>query len=1476
MAVKNVIFNVSADTQKAEAALNALIKQLETIKEGAKVSFAQSGANVDAQIKAIGDKLDKFAAQNEKRNKKNRDSSKKNTQQEVQDVADSQGKINKQRQDAWDEYEQQNKKNQQKQIESANKTFAAQPNPEELKQKQIKELFEAREKEEKQRQAQQTQMLNKELVEYKSILVGKQAANKITKDQAEKDFKDARKKQKDFDQQAKKDAAETAKAERQRIAEEKRINAERRREENEQRSRDAKAEAARLRAERATQRFNEGTRRRGDAKGQDYGALGNQINFISRAVANSSSNFVRFQNVVARTGVALGAITIGAGIATLGRQAIEAAKNFEVLRVSFTTLLGNAVTADQKIKELRTFAAETPFTVEETFKSSRILLGYGIAANELLGTLRTLGDVAGGTGAPLERLALVFGQVRAAGRLYGQDLLQLINAGFNPLNEISQNTGKSVRELRDEMRKGNISFEEVNDAFITATSSGGRFYGLTQALSQTTAGQISKLKDEWQSLSIQIGQGLLPVFNVLVGALRKVIEGLAALPKFIEDNRKSLSLLVPLTIFLASTFFKIAQYRALVTARLIVGANVTRIAAAAQAILNGVTATGSTIYQLFTGRITAATAVTKGFTGAQNALNLAIKKSPIGFFVSLLTLAATTFFAFRESIDEANDGFINTQEAFNEVKDISAKKSKEEVAEVNRLADAIKSTTKGTQERTAAIDEFNKKYKTTLSDEKEEVVLLGQLTNNVDKLTTSIEGLARVEGIKEVTKKLYAQFAGLEGDLGQLFRDAAKQGYKINYLIDTKEFQKQLPEISALTEKSVQELNKNIPKFIARPQGARPPQFGFGSVKDSEELSIYSTAVKGVTDAWRNFGEIVGFVNTPFEDLQQKINNTLKGLIDTKGIIGSFNQELLQQAPPAPYDEEAQAKLDDAIKRRQKSLEDIDDILNRIKKNSEDIRKIDINFYPAETFEEELERLKQIDKINEETVNREIDRERKKIKQENDNTKEILEIQNKRAKAVTDTENARAKGQDVKNLENYIVDLDEALKVEYQIRDNANKLLDKLEEVRDQEQLKRLKEFQIQYNAIEKKGLEERAKNIRELRGINEDKEINKFEREIKELERLRDISIGFFDDVFEVNPRNLKDVRELRKLAKDIIDGKPTTYGNAIKERTGDLTVELGIQKKREQDKALNQYLFDVSLFGKTKEEKAVLYARYTEKLTEIDNKYDDKYREVRQEGIDAEEDARQKSLKIIEEDKLKRLQAIDELKNAVLDFSKTFSDAQVAQTEAAISAQEKRVAAAEKIAEKGNAEILETEQKKLDALNKQRADFVRQQQSLAAIEITANAAIAVAKAAADGGAAAPFTIAATLVALAAGLVTARAQAQAALSGFAEGGYTGDGGKFQPAGMVHKGEFVITAEKTRKFRPLLESIHSGRIPNLGKGLAEKMVVINNRSTDEKLSKIEKAIREQNGLNLSIDERGINGIVSRLSYKEQRIRNRAK
>lgn len=59
-------------------------------------------------------------------------------------------------------------------------------------------------------------------------------------------------------------------------------------------------------------------------------------------------------------------------------------------------------------------------------------------------------------------------------------------------------------------------------------------------------------------------------------------------------------------------------------------------------------------------------------------------------------------------------------------------------------------------------------------------------------------------------------------------------------------------------------------------------------------------------------------------------------------------------------------------------------------------------------------------------------------------------------------------------------------------------------------------------------------------------------------------------------------------------------------------------------------------------------------------------------------------------------------------------------------------------------------------------------------------------------------------------GLVAA---ARSAVAGFADGGYTGDGGKYTPAGVVHKGEFVINKENTRKYRGILEQMNEGKFP---------------------------------------------------------------
>jgi hypothetical protein len=293
------------------------------------------------------------------------------------------------------------------------------------------------------------------------------------------------------------------------------------------------------------------------------------------------------------------------------------------------------------------------------------------------------------------------------------------------------------------------------------------------------------------------------------------------------------------------------------------------------------------------------------------------------------------------------------------------------------------------------------------------------------------------------------------------------------------------------------------------------------------------------------------------------------------------------------------------------------------------------------------------------------------------------------------------------------------------------------------------------------------------------------------------------------------------------------------------------------------------VNAEGVTADEVTAINAQAELDIYNTAKKYSDARKKLNGEEVDSEAANAEKRKKQIED---AQQQLIDATKAAVNQFI----DAQIQQTDALIDQQQKRVDAARDIAENGNAELLELEQKRLDDLTRQRQKYVEAQQALTLIEIAANSALAIAKAAAAGnGVATALTVAAAVVALAAGFAQARAQAQAAAS-FAVGGYTGDGGKYQTAGIVHKGEFVITKEKTQKYRPILEAIHAGRNPMLVKGFSDGMMAVQNKSMESKLERIEKAIKGQRGLELSIDERGINGIVSRLSYKQQRIKNAAR
>lgn len=220
---------------------------------------------------------------------------------------------------------------------------------------------------------------------------------------------------------------------------------------------------------------------------------------ISKSIKNVVSGLLAFESVK--------------GFLKLGVDAEQTAISFEVF-------LGSAKKADEMVSKLRNFAKVTPFESTDVNDAAKMLLNFGTAAEDILPTLQMLGDASGGNAQRFSQMTYAFAQIQSTGKLTGQDLMQLINAGFNPLQEISKRTGIAMKDLKATMSDGGISAKMVTEAFKSATSQGGQFYGMMEKQSQSIGGKWSTLVDEFKGK-------LLELFERLAPTLSQVLDGIA-------------------------------------------------------------------------------------------------------------------------------------------------------------------------------------------------------------------------------------------------------------------------------------------------------------------------------------------------------------------------------------------------------------------------------------------------------------------------------------------------------------------------------------------------------------------------------------------------------------------------------------------------------------------------------------------------------------------------------------------------------------------------------------------------------------------------------------------------------------------------------------------------------------------------------------------------------------------------------------
>lgn len=267
-------------------------------------------------------------------------------------------------------------------------------------------------------------------------------------------------------------------------------------------------------------------------------------------------------------GVAIAGVS--AALAGLAKMGIAYNSQMENYQTNFSVLLGDEAAALDYVAQMREKAAKTPFGMEDLASASQTMLSFGISAEDSMKYMEMLGDISLGNKEKLGSLSLAFSQVSAAGKLTGQDLLQMINAGFNPLQTISDKTGASIADLKEvmaggkgstEFRKlvrdaqkevarlgdnasegakmlaqigeeGMISADMVGHAMEIETSEGGRFYQGMLKASKTMSGIISTLKDDamnlignvFAPLSASIAENVLPLVSNYLTSLTSAFE----------------------------------------------------------------------------------------------------------------------------------------------------------------------------------------------------------------------------------------------------------------------------------------------------------------------------------------------------------------------------------------------------------------------------------------------------------------------------------------------------------------------------------------------------------------------------------------------------------------------------------------------------------------------------------------------------------------------------------------------------------------------------------------------------------------------------------------------------------------------------------------------------------------------------------------------------------------------------------------
>lgn len=412
-----------------------------------------------------------------------------------------------------------------------------------------------------------------------------------------------------------------------------------------------------------------------------------------------------------RTAAEIGGLV---AIKKFGSDVIEATGKMQQLQVALSTILQSKSKADALLAEITEFAKKTPFNLDDVATGAKQLLAYGSSANTVVDELSMLGDVASGLQIPLGSLIYLYGTLRVQGRAYWRDIQQFQGRGVNVVEEMAKNLGGTQDQIKKLVEEGKIGFKDVEKAFQSMTSEGGKFNNMLENSSGTWPQRIANIEDTLFTKMNEFGNKYKEVFEFGIGTAEDLVESL-------DDVLSVMGGLIA-----AYGTYKAA----LITAA---------VAQKAVGFVESIRLIG--MYRKELGLATA----------AQQAFNVASKSNVYVTLLATLVGIGTAIYMYTKRTHEATVA----QETLNSVNKKADEEFSKQAATVDRLSGVLKSETSSLDQKKKALSDLQTIIPSYNASLDEEGRLINNNTEAIKSYLTQLEKQIRMKAAQEELEELY-------------------------------------------------------------------------------------------------------------------------------------------------------------------------------------------------------------------------------------------------------------------------------------------------------------------------------------------------------------------------------------------------------------------------------------------------------------------------------------------------------------------------------------------------------------------------------------------------------------------------------------------------------------------------------------------------------------------------------------------------